>query len=356
MSIKSGNTVTQIDENRVFITFEAVTGQDISFEASKELITIAAEAGADSIKFQLLEADKTMGEDAVHSYKILVDKEKEIYEDKEEGLREVLKRRELKKEEWIDLKYFADKKGLKFFCTALFPEDVDFLVNELNIDTIKIASGDINNLPFMRYVSQKKVSIQIDTGSGNIWEIERAVRVIEEKNRDIVIHHCPTGYPAKLESINLNMIPTLKLMFPDYTIAFSDHSPGWDMDIAAIALGAKMVEKTITLDRTTPCVEHCFSLEPHEAGNFVKAIRDLEIALGRSSRVLPPSYLENRKRVRRSVFTRKDLTKGDELTWDNITFRRPGYGISPPDVDLFIGKKVKRDILEGQMLNVNDIG
>lgn len=355
MAIKLGN-IDMNDRSEVFITFEAGPTHD-GLDSAKKLVDVAAEAGADAVKFQMTDAERLMGsKDVIFSYKILVDRGKDIFEEKKENLYELITRRVLKRDEWIELKKHADKKNLAFFCTATFSEEVDFLVDELGVDSIKVGSADIDHLPLIRHVSKKNVNIQLDTGSGNLWEIERAVRLIEENNSNIIIHHCPSGYPARLESIHLNMIPTLKAMFPDYLIAFSDHTPGWDMDIAAIALGAEMVEKTITLDRMTPSVEHCFSLEPAEANKFIESVRYLEKALGRSSRTLPRDILEGRRSTRRSIVTRGEVPEGGIFTWDNIDFRRPGFGISPSYADIIVGKKANGKLGDNQLLDWSDIG
>ena len=145
------------------------------------------------------------------------------------------------------------------FTTAIYRDEVDFIVDELGIDSIKINSGDVNDLEFIEYCAKKNVNIQLDTGNADIWEIERAVITAEEAGcNNIIIHLCPSGYPAHIEIIHLRMITTLKQMFPNHSVAFSDHSPGWNMDIAAVALGADMVEKTLTLDRTIKSCELIF--------------------------------------------------------------------------------------------------
>jgi sialic acid synthase SpsE len=355
MSVKIGDKVLSREEERVFIVFEAGPTHD-GLDTAKGLIDVAADAKADAIKFQMLDTERLMGQkDVEFSYKILIDKEEAIYEEKRESLYEILKRRELKREEWIELKNYADEKGIMFFCTAVFPDEVDFLVDELGVQSIKMASSDIDHFPLLEYVSKKDVNIQLDTGSGNLWEIERAVRLVERHNRNIIIHHCPSGYPARTESINLAMIPTLKMVFPDYLIAFSDHTPGWDMDMAAIAYGVRLVEKTITFDRTTPSVEHCFSLEPDESKRFVKSVRELEKAIGSSSRTIPEAVLEERRKGRRSIFTKRPLFRGEKITIEDMDFRRPGYGISPSYTDILLGKRVSKDIPADKMIMWDDI-
>ncbi|MBU0764062.1 MAG: N-acetylneuraminate synthase family protein [Bacteroidetes bacterium] len=355
MTISIGENNINPDSDRIFIVFEGGPTHD-GIETAKRLIDVAVDSKADAVKFQMIDADRLMGEkDVKFGYKILADRENDIYAGREEMLYDILKRRELKKEEWKELKEYADMKGIMFFCTVMFPDEVDFAVDELGIQSLKVASADVDHFPLLRYISGKNVNIQVDTGSGNLWEIERAVRIIRERNNNIIIHHCPSGYPARLESINLRVIPTLKMMFPEHVIAFSDHTPGWDMDVAAIALGARLVEKTITLDRTTPSVEHCFSLEPDDAKRFVKSVRELETALGSSTRDIPSNILEERKKGRRSVFIKKSLSKGSALKPDNLDYKRPGYGISPSQSDILIGRTVAKDLPDNYMLSWKDI-
>ncbi len=344
------------NDNPAFILLEAGPTHT-GLESAKKLVDAVAESGADAIKFQMADIDRLMGEkDVMFSYEVLVDRKKNTVESVEEPLYEILKRRHLTKQEWIDLKHYCDKKGLAFISTAMFTEEVDFLVDELEVPSIKLASGDINHAPLIRYMAKKGINIQLDTGSSDIWEIEKAVNMIEaEGNRNIIIHLCPTGYPARLESIHLKMLKTLKIIFGDYAVAFSDHTPGWEMDIAAVALGANLVEKTITLDRTTRSCEHMFSIEPHEAKQFVTSIKELEIALGNYRRTIPDEIKKGRQKARRSIFLKRDLKKGETLEFENIDFRRPGYGIGPDELDFVIGKKINRAMAKDTMLNWDDV-
>lgn len=342
------------DGNKTFIVFEAGPTHT-GIESAKKLVDLAVEVGADAIKFQMTDVDRLMGDKAYTiKYKILKNRVTGETEEIEEPLYDILKRRELNKDEWRELKSHCDKKEIIFFSTACFKEEIDFLVDELEVPSIKINSGDVNYLSLIRYAAKKGVNIQLDTGSSEIWEIERAVNIIEEEgNESIIIHHCPSGYPAYLDSIHLNMIKTLKTMF-DYPIGFSDHSPGWVMDVAAIALGVNLIEKTITLDKTTRSCEHMFSLERDEAKEFIKVIREVEIALGSNRRKLTKEARKHRLKGRRSAFLTADLKRGNKITPEVIEFRRPGYGIPPDKEDCIIGRKVNKDLKKGHMLTWED--
>jgi len=189
----------------------------------------------------------------------------------------------------------------------------------------------------------------------SLGEIEAAVEVIRsEGNENIIIHQCPSGYPARVESINLNVIPTLKRMF-GYPVAFSDHTPGAEMDVAAVALGANLVEKTITEDRMTPSVEHVMSLEPHEMKQFVQTIRDVETAIGSNRRELHPEEKSKRDAVRRSVFIRGDAKAGQQLGDCDVEFRRPGHGVPPDRYEEMLERRLSRDISAGDMLTYDDL-
>ena len=197
--------------------------------------------------------------------------------------------------------------------------------------------------------------IQLDTGNATIGEIEKAIDVIlAERQVEIIVHHCPSGYPASPDNVNLNVIPTLKRLF-GIPIAYSDHSPGWDMDVAAIALGANLVEKTITLDRTIPSVEHVMSLEPDDAGRFVKVVRDLEAALGSPRRIMSAEQKAARRMIRRSAFLGEAAKAGTPLSELPVIFRRPGTGIEPDQFEAMGHLTLRRDLPPGSQLTLADV-
>ena len=357
MNSTINNKIISQNNNGTFIVLEAGPTHN-GLKSAKKLADIAKESMADAIKFQLVDTDRLVADrNQKFAYKALkINKGKEEFYDVEEPLYDILKRRELNKSEWIELKKYCDSIDLSMFTTAMFNDEVDFIVDELGIDSVKIASSDVSELEFIKYCAKKNVNIQLDTGNADIWEIERAVIAAEEEGcNNIIIHHCPSGYPAHTESIHLNMIKTLKTLFPEYAIAYSDHSPGWEMDIAAVAIGADMIEKTITLDRTTRSCEHSFSLELESAKKFVKSIRDLEKALGSKRRVLPKIAREKRKGTRRSAHSINEITAGDTITKKDFEFKRPGSGISSEEFKLVIGKKLKNNLSSGQILKHENI-
>ncbi len=336
-----------------YITFEAGPTHS-GFDSACKLIEHAALNGADAVKFQIIDPDRLVADrKQLFDFEILVNRESGETRKTSAPLYDLLKSRSLEKQQWKELKSYADELGLAFFATVGFEDEVEFL-GALGCQSIKIASADLNHVPLLRLAAQSGMVIQLDTGSASLGEVEDAMNIIEQAGSNkVIIHQCPSGYPAYLESINLNMISTLKAMF-SCPIAFSDHTPGWDMDIAAVALGASLVEKTITLDRMTPSVEHVMSLEPHEMKRFVKAIRDLEIALGNPTRSLNSDQIIKRNSVRRSLFVEGDVKAGDSVKDCSWVYRRPGFGIGPHHHDKLMKAKFKNNITNG-IINWDDL-
>ena len=212
------------DGHPCFITFEAGATHS-GLDYAKKLVNLAAQAGADAVKFQIFDVDRLVADkQQLFSYKVLVDKESGKTEEVQEPLYDILLGRSLFQEEWKEVKAVADREGLAFFATVGFPEDIE-LLKELGCHSIKIASSDVNHHPLIRQAAKTGMCIQLDTGNSTIGEIEEAVDLIlREGNENIIIHQCPSGYPARLESINLRIIPTLKQMF-QVPVAYSDHTP-----------------------------------------------------------------------------------------------------------------------------------
>jgi N,N'-diacetyllegionaminate synthase len=353
MTVHFGERVVG-DGQPCFITYEAGPTHD-SLASAKRLVKLAADSGADAVKFQIFDPDRLVADKAMtFSYEILVDRATGRTEPVEESLYEILRRRCLAESEWRELKAYSDSLGLAFFSTVSFEEDVR-LLESLGCDSIKIASADVNHFPLLRQAARTGMCLQLDTGNASLGEVEAAIDVIRaEGNENIIIHQCPSGYPARLSSINLNVIPTLKRMFP-YPVAFSDHTPGWDMDVAALALGANLLEKTITEDRMTRSVEHVFSLEPQDMRGFVQAIRDVETALGTNRRVMHAEELQKRKRIRRSVHLQGAAQAGQKLRDIAVEFRRPGFGIGPDRYEELLETTLARDLPAGHVLSLDDL-
>jgi len=340
--------------NPTYIVFE-IGPTHHGLESAKRLISHAADAGANAVKFQILDAKRLVRDPKMTvEYGYLEDRENETVARHSEPLLAVLERRSMSKQDWHDLKRHADKAGITFFATVSDVEGLDFLV-ELGCTSVKIASLDINHHPLLREAAKRKLCLQLDTGSATIGEIEHAVDLLlHEGAENFIIHHCPSGYPARLTSINLQTITTLKQMF-DCPIAFSDHTSGWDMDIAAVALGVNLLEKTITEDRTCRSPEHVMSLEPHEMEAFIKAIRDLEVALGSTRRKMTHEEAKHRALRRRSAYLAENGKKGARLGSLQLDYGRPGNGLSPDRVELLADAILNKDMTEGSLLMLDDL-
>lgn len=337
-----------------YIVFEAgPTHQGV--ESAIRLCLYAKKAGADAIKFQILDADRLVADREIpFEYKILAQRNPEKTKTKTEPLYDLLKRRCMQKSDWIRIKQYCDRIGIAFFATAAFPDEVEFL-KSIRCHSIKIASADVNHFPLIRQAAKTGMCVQLDTGNSTLGEIEQAVDLLENSgNKNIIIHQCPSGYPARLDGINLRILSTLKTMFP-YPVAFSDHTPSWEMDVAAVALGANLVEKTITEDRMTPSIEHLFSVEPSEAKEFVEKIRSVEKALGNTRRKMHPEELMKRDRIRRSAHLDKNGRRGQKLKNLAVVFRRPGFGMTPNQFDQWQELTLRKDLPAGHILQPQDI-
>ncbi len=352
-TVEIGNKKIGTDQP-CFITMEAGPTHT-GLASAIELLGIAKNAGADAIKFQILDPERLVADKKqLFSFNVLVNKESGETKQISEPLYDILKRRSMSKQEWKELKATADEMGIAFFATAGFEDELELLC-EINCDSVKIASADLNHYPLLREAAKTGMLIQIDTGSSTLAEVEKAVDVINQAgSNNILIHQCPSGYPAHLDSIHLNMIKTLKQMF-GCPVGFSDHTPGYHMDVAAVAVGADLVEKTITMDRMTPQVEHVFSLEPEDAKSFVKYIREVETGLGGFRRPMSDEQIQHRNKVRRSAFIKSGAKAGTLVSDLDIEYRRPGTGIQPDLLEVLSNLRIKSNLIEGHILAMSDL-
>jgi sialic acid synthase SpsE len=342
------------NKRSVCIVFEAGPTHD-GLQTACKLVDVAVEAGADAIKFQTVDAKRLVPDPStMFTYNALVNKDTGESVEVTESLQEILQRRELSRDEWRELGRYCSDRGILFFSTATTASELELLA-EIGADCVKIASGDITYHHFLRLAAQYSWTVQIDTGNATIAEVEEAVDVLERSGcRRIIINHCPSGYPARLESINLRIITTLKQMFP-YPVAFSDHTPGATMDIAAVALGADMIEKTITLDRLIRSPEHIMSLEPHEAAGFVQTIRDVETGLGTPRKIKTTQELSVPSVAKRSVIAAADIEPGTTIEQVHLDYARPGDGI-PANLDrLLLGKRASSFVAKGTKISFSDV-
>jgi len=320
-----------------------------SANEAQELLEAVGRFGADAVKFQTFlpgDAERMMGarKDIQVSFSTKSG-------EKQESVFEALKRRELPKEEWKKLVKLAHEHSLLFITAPYFFETVEFL-REVGVDAIKVSKGDINNVLLIQAIAQTGLPIILDAREKS-EDLKRAVELCEQEgNRKIIVMHCPGGYPAKDENVHLSAILTLKEQY-GYPVGFADHSRGMVMNYAAVALGANMLEKTLTLKKEREQVEHYMSLEPKELPAFVKSIRSIEAAMG-SGNVLLTSRVE--ETARRSLVAKRTILKGEEIVQDMLDFRRPGdAGISVSQVDSVLGKNAKENIAAGSFLKQDQL-
>lgn len=340
--VKIGNKIVGV-EHPCFLSFEIGSTQS-SYEEAKMMIEASAKAGADAVKFQTFtpgDAERMMGrKDLTVNFTTPTGKKQGL-------VYEVLKKRELPKEDWKKLVELAHSLNMAFITTPVtFPESIIFL-QEIGVDAIKISKGDVNNVLLVEQAAKTNIPIILD-GREKFSDIEVDVKICEENNnKNIIVMHCPSGYPAENSGVHLNAIKKIKEKF-NYPIGFADHSKGSMVNFAAIALGVKMIEKTITIDKTKEEAEHFMSLELDELENFTRDVRIIEETLG-DPNVLDISRVE--ESARRSIVAAKNISNGEIISRDNIDFKRPGdAGISCSKGFDVLNKKAKIDIKEGEFL------
>lgn len=322
----------------IFIIAEAGSNHNGSLELAKKLIDVAAEAGTDAVKFQAFKADKLFN-------KV---KNKDIV-DKLENL-------ELREEWYKELFDYADKKGL-IFLSSVFDEDSADLLDSSGIAAYKIASYELTHIPLLEHVARKNKPIILSTGMANESEIKEAVECIYSAgNRQVIILHCVSQYPAEPGNVNLKSILALKRIF-DCPVGFSDHTETIYAPIAAVALGAKVIEKHFTLDKSLPGPDHAYALEPEELKQMVAAIREVEKMLG-SEKIKPAESEINERKWRRAIYAACDIPEGTVINKDMLMIVRPSPegSLAPKYFKELSGKKIKKDIKKGEFLTKEMVG
>jgi len=340
-SVKIGGR--QVGEGHpVFISFEAGATHG-GLDSAKALCKAAAEAGADAVKFQTVRAADLMTKDAQIEFETPRGR-------RSESVRGALERRELGFDDWKRLKDYCDKLKLAFISTPSGPETVDLLA-EIGAAAIKVSKSDVNHRVLIDYIARKRLPVILD-GRERFEDVEQAARICESHGLlDIVVMHCPSGYPAQHAGIHLRAIRHIKEIF-GYPVGYSDHSVGTAMNFAAIALGADLLEKTITADRRTEAVEHYMSLEPHELAAFVKEVRAVEAALG-DPRIIFSSRVNAEHR--RSIQARHAIRAGAVIRLEDLDFRRPGTRLAADRYEEVVGRTAARDIPAGEFLSAADL-
>ena len=322
----------------VFIIAEAGVNHNGSIKVAQELIDMAVEAGADAVKFQTFKAENLVSKVA----------EKAEYQKKTtdplESQYNMIKNLELDLNTHKKLLSYCEAQGIVFLSTP-FDHDSINLLKDLGLQIFKIPSGEINNLPYLRHVGSLGKKVILSTGMSMLNEVESALNILIEsgtKKENITILHANTMYPTPMEDVNLNAMLTIQTKLK-IAIGYSDHTLGIEVDIAAVAMGACVIEKHFTLDRDMNGPDHSASLEPDELKSMVMAIRNIEIALGSNIKKPSPSEIGNISIARKSIVAIQNIKKGDLLTDLNIAIKRPGAGISPMNWDEVIGSKATKN-------------
>ncbi len=334
-----------MNNKKTTIIAEAGVNHNGSILVAKKLINAAVIAGADIVKFQTFKADSLVTK--------LAEKAgyQKVETNKNESQFEMIKKLELDLNAHKKLIKHCELKGIKFLST---PFDIDSinLLSSLKIPFYKIASGEITNLPFLRHIASMRKQVIMSTGMSTLDEVGLAIKILLDngiKKNMLTVLQCNTDYPTQMEDVNLNAMLSIKNKF-GVKIGYSDHTLGIEIPIAAVAMGAKVIEKHFTLDRNMPGPDHSASLNPNELKEMVVAIRNVEKAMGSGIKYPSQSEIKNISVVRKSIVALKDINKGDEFTVNNLSVKRPGTGITPMEWDKYLGKYSNKDYKKDDLI------
>ena len=338
--------------SRVIVIAEAGVNHNGDMDLARQLIDVAAEAGVDYVKFQTFKADRLVSKDA----------EKAAYQKRNTGTDNdlqyaMLKSLELSVADHDALMSYCDEKGVSFFSTAFDTDSLEYL-NSLGFSLFKVPSGEITNYPYLRKLSELGKPVILSTGMANLKEIRDALEVLTSVNlrkEQISVLHCNTEYPTPMEDVNLKAMLTIGREL-GVQVGYSDHTLGIEVPIAAVAIGARVIEKHFTLDRDLPGPDHCASLEPDELIKMVQSIRNIELATSANG-IKEPSNSEkkNMSIARKSIHLKRDVKTGEVLVEEDLVPLRPGDGISPMQWTSVIGKRVNADLESGHKIQWGDL-
>jgi len=331
---------------KTFIIAEAGVNHNGNLGVALQMIDAAVAAGADAVKFQTFRAEEVI---AIHAPKAGYQKDAGS---SEESQLEMVKRLELDEAAHIQLHRYCQARRINFLSTPFDLESID-LLSRLGMEIFKIPSGEITNLPYLRKIGTLKKRIILSTGMSDMTEIKDALSIVSGSGtplEKVTVLHCNTEYPTPFEDVNLRAMLTIKDAFPAISVGYSDHTTGIEVPIAAVAMGAVVIEKHFTLDRTLPGPDHRSSLEPGELTAMISSIRNIEKAMGTGVKEASPSELRNRPIVRKSIVARLPIKKGEIFTEFNVTVKRPGTGLSPMCWDEIIGLEAGRDYQRDELI------
>jgi len=332
---------------RTLIIAEAGVNHNGDIELAKKLIDVAAAAGADLVKFQTFSGDRLATSVAKQAKYQIQNTDIQISQ------RNMLQKLELNERMHEVLIAYCVTTGIGFFSTGFDIESVDLLI-KLGQKRFKVPSGEITNLPLLRHIGKQQQEVIVSTGMSTFSEIEEAIQAIEDagtSRKSITVLQCTTAYPTPMADVNLKAMQIIGEKF-NVAIGYSDHTAGIETSIAAVALGARVIEKHFTLDRTLPGPDHKASLEPDELHQMIAAIRNIEISIGDGVKRVMPSELENIEIARKSIVASQKILTGELFSTHNLTSKRPGNGISPMKWDDIIGTKAKKDFSVDEIISI----
>lgn len=329
---------------RVFIIAEAGVNHNGSLPLALQLVDAAKASGADAVKFQTFRADLLAtgtAQKATYQKRTTASMESQL---------QMLRRLELDMEAHHRILEHCQQIGIQFLSSPFDMESAD-LLEKLNVALYKIPSGEITNLPFLQHLARKGRPLILSTGMSTLGEVEEAVNVLRAAGASqITLLHCVTEYPAPYAEVNLRAMQTLKSAF-GLPVGYSDHTPGIDIAVAAVALGAEVIEKHFTLDRSMPGPDHAASLEPIELQQMVAGIRHVEAALGTGIKAPAPCELPNLPIARKSVVAARSLPSGHQLTPGDLDIKRPGSGLAPKLIPALVGRTLRADLVEDELID-----
>jgi sialic acid synthase SpsE len=329
------------DYGMPFFVAELNTSHFGDMDIARKMIFEAKKAGCDCVKFQ------SWSEDSLYT--------KDYYKENPIAKR-FFKKFSLSPTELSNLIRYCKNIGIRFASTPYSKSEVDILAEESEVPFIKVASMDLNNHPFLEYIGSSGKPVVLSTGMGSIDEVEQAVELLENSGASkICILHCVAVYPPEIETLQLNNILGLRKKFDKHPIGYSDHSIGVEMACAAVTLGACLIEKHFTLDKSKLGMDNQMATEPAEMKNLIESCKNIYAALGSQDRMLSNSELDQRKKMRRSIVSARAIKKGDVITRNDVDFKRPGIGISPADIKSLIGKRAAKNFEFDEIILRDDI-
>jgi N-acetylneuraminate synthase len=332
-----------------YIIAELGSNHNGDMELAKKLIEKAKACGADCVKFQSWSKDTIFSKKTYEENYFVAD---DYRNRTDHTLESIVEEYSISAEELLQMKAFADNIGIECTSTPFSPDEVDFLVNEMETPFIKTASMDLNNYPFLTYIAKKGKPIVLSTGLSELYEIDKAIRTIEEAgNYNIIILHCVSIYPPKDEQVNLRRIESLQKLYPNYPVGFSDHTLGFEVPLAS---GSCLIEKHFTLDKEMEGWDHKVSANEEDLKVIVAGAKKIWKAMG-TSRISVQEDTERKESFRRSIVLKKALKKGEVITRDMLDFKRPGEGIAPEHIDWVVGRTTKADIKADFPLQKEDL-